>query len=239
MPPEVIVNFKGADPVSGGGKFDRVPEGTYHVKVIKADSVKTSTDKPALACTIAVSKGEYKGKKVSDWFVLPRKGTNDSIFGVQRLHGLMVATGMKRQSGKVKLVSIAKALTNRECVCEIVDSTLPETESQKSRTVSSPEKYYSAKEAAKLKKEQADAEDGDDEEDTEEEEGDDEEEDSDDDSDDEDAEDEEESDEDGEDEEEEDEEPPKKKRAKADKSSGKKKSKKDEDDDDDLYDDED
>lgn len=142
---EVIVNFKGADPVAGGPRYDRVPEGTYRVKCSKADSVKTQAGKSALTVTLSITKGPMRGKKVSDWFVLPRKGTGDSIFAIQRLHGYMVACGIKRQNGKVPLDKIARILSGRECVAEIADNLLGETDTQKARTISSPQAYYSAK----------------------------------------------------------------------------------------------
>jgi len=142
---EVVVNFKGADPVSGGRRFDRIPEGTYLLKCVKAEGFKTRTKKDALSVTMQVDKGPYQGKKVADIFVIPRVGTTDAIFPVQRLHGLMVACGVSRQSGKVMLSKIARVLKGRSCVAEVVDSVLPETDDNKERTVSSPVAYFSAK----------------------------------------------------------------------------------------------
>src|SRR3990167_1647744 len=110
MAKDVIINFKGAEPVAGGRRYDRVPEGTYQLKIKKAVVAQTSTDKPAITVTHSIAKGPLSGKAIGDMFVLPRKGTDDSIFGVQRLHGLMIACGIVRQSGKVSAEKIAKKI---------------------------------------------------------------------------------------------------------------------------------
>ena len=222
----VEIDFSKADPVAGSRRYDRVPEGTYQLRIKKAIERQTGTDKPALAVTLAISKGPMRGKTIGDLFVLPRKGTDDSIFGVQRLHGMMIAAGIKRQKGKASAASIAKALMGRELLAEVVDSSMPATGSYSERVTSAPQTYYKigSKEAKEAIKEAAARASEEDEEEEEEEDFDAEED-----------EDEDEDDSEEEDDEDEEEEQPKKKGKKA------KKSKKDveEEEDDDLYDDDD
>lgn len=236
---DVVINFKGADPVASTKRYDRIPEGTYHLKVKKAEVVQTSTDKPAIAVTLTVSKGPFSGKTVGDMFVLPRKGEKDPIFGVQRLHGLMVALGISRQAGKASAKKIAKALVKRTCIAEIADSTMPARADYAERTTSAPQAYYAvgSKEAKAALKDAARASE-DEEEDEEDEEAE-----SDDEGDDEDEGGDEDEDEEGEDEEEE---PPRKKksaRASKSKKASRRRAKDDEDEEDedeeedeDLYD---
>ena len=215
---DVQINFTGSDPVSGGRKFDRVPEGTYIVKPTASALYQTSTDKPAITATITIMKGPMKGKKVGDMFLIPRKDTDDSNFAVQRLHGLIVAGGKSKQKGKKSSKAVAKALLKlKAVVCEIADNTIEGDGQYKQRTVSSPIAYYDAKskegkEALKANDE-AEEEDEDideDEEDSDEEEDEDlydkdEDEDEDDDEDSDDDDDEDEDDEEDEDEDEDDE----------------------------------
>ena len=48
----VVIDFSKADPVAGSRHYDKVPEGTYQLKIKKADERQTSTDKPAVAVTL-------------------------------------------------------------------------------------------------------------------------------------------------------------------------------------------
>ncbi len=207
---DIVIDFKGADPVSGSGRFDRIPEGTYQLKVKTADVRQTSTDKPAVAVSLTVSKGGLKGKTIGEMFVLPRKGTKDAIFGLQRLHGFMIAAGIPRQKGKATGLSVAKALLKREVVAEVQDNDIQATEEYSARTTSAPQRYYAVKSKdgkAALKEFASRGED--DEEPEEEEEDFDEEEDEDE------GEEEDEDAEEEDDEDEEEEEPPKKKSRKS------------------------
>jgi hypothetical protein len=236
---DIVLNFGGdaAEPVSSSGpRFDRIPPGTYFAKP-SLEAGTTSTDKPVANATITISRGPLKGKKVRDGFILPRKGTDDSPFGQRRLHGLVVAVGIKPLSGKkVALSKILQAVSGRECLVEIDDGEMPASGNYAARAVSQPIGYYNPKSKEGQKKIAAAKGDGDEEDAIDDEEAEDEAESGDDESDDE----AESSDDEGE--EEEEEEPPKKKRSdKGGKSADKPKAKKKADDDesvDDLFDDE-
>lgn len=172
---DIQINFSGVDPVSGGRKFDRVPEGTYIVKVIKSELYQTSTDKPAITTTVRIEKGSMKGKKVGDMFLIPRKDTDDSNFALQRLSGLIVAGGKSKQKGKKSSKAVAAALLKlKPVVCEIADNIIEAVGEFKQRTVSSPVAYYAVgskegKEALAVEDEDEEDEDIDEEEEEEEE----------------------------------------------------------------------
>jgi len=139
----VIVDFKGADPVSGGRRFDRIPEGTYLLRVAQAKAATTSTNKPMLVVTLKVAKGDYKGKQIGDWMVISGK-----MFSIQLLHGFMVACGLPQQTGRVALAKIAKAVTGKSCVAEVADSIMGATDDRKEMTVSAAVAYHSPKSKA-------------------------------------------------------------------------------------------
>ena len=140
---DVVIDFKGADPVSGGRRYDRIPEGTYELTMKTATITQTGTDKPAISVAWRVAKGESKGKTIGDMFVLPRKGTDDAIFGVQRLHGLLIAAGVTKKMKKASTSSkVATMLAKRRVIAEVADSTIPASGNYSERIISSPQSYF-------------------------------------------------------------------------------------------------
>lgn len=199
----IIIDFNNAPPSAGGGRFDRVPQGTYMVRPTKMEEAQTSNDNPSIIATISITRGPHKGKKVREQFVLPRN-KSDAQFGAMRLHGLMVACGLKRQDKKVAAKKVIQSLLKKgEAVAEIVDEDWT-TNDGATRTSSKVASYYapgskegkallkdstSSKKSKKAKAKAKDEEDDEDEDEDEDEDSDDSEdddEDSDDDSDDED-----------------------------------------------------
>ncbi|KKN25974.1 hypothetical protein LCGC14_0879430, partial [marine sediment metagenome] len=145
MAKDMVIDFSGADPVQSTSMYDRIPEGAYAFKVAKAAVMQTKTDKPMVDVQIEIAQGDQKGKKIRDMFVVPRKGKDDAVFGLQRLHGLMVACGIKKQKGRVKLSAIVKVLKGKGGVCEVQDNEIPATDDRPATKVSRPVSYYSVK----------------------------------------------------------------------------------------------
>ena len=140
---DVVIDFKGADPVSGGRRYDRIAEGTYELQVKTATVTQTASDKPAISVAWRVAKGESKGKTIGDMFVLPRKGTDDSIFGVQRLHGLLIAAQVTKKMKKASTsAKVAKMLAKRRVIAEVADSTIPASGNYSERIISAPQSYF-------------------------------------------------------------------------------------------------
>ena len=140
---DVVIDFKGADPVSGGRRYDRIPEGTYELVVKTAIVTQTTSDKPAVAVAWRVAKGEYKGKTVGDMFVLPRKNADDSIFPVQRLHGLLVAAKVTKRMKKASTAAkVCVMLAKRHVIAEVADSTIPASGNYSERVTSAPQSYF-------------------------------------------------------------------------------------------------
>lgn len=140
MPKEATIDFEGAPPAQGR-QFSHIPPGTY-LLAVKAELTDTSTGKRAVQATFTVQKGPQKGRKVGDMFVIPRKGSDDSPFGIQRLNALVVACGLKQQQKKVKGSQLAKAITDKKIVAEVDDNEMPATDSRPATMTSRPTNYY-------------------------------------------------------------------------------------------------
>lgn len=150
---DTTIDFEGAPPAQGR-QFSHIPPGTY-LMLVKAELTDTSTGKRAVSATFTVQKGAERGRKVGDLFVIPRKGQDDSPFGIQRLNALGVACGLKPQAKKVKASAIVKAITGKKIVAEVDDNEMPATDSRPAMMTSRPTVYHkigsdSAKEALSL-----------------------------------------------------------------------------------------
>ena len=137
---EVTIDFEGAPPAAGR-QFHHVPPGTYTAS-LKGEIIDTSTGKKAVSVTFTITKGEQKGRKIGDLFVIPRKGGDDSNFGIQRLNALVVATGHKSQTKKVKGNQLVKALAGKVVIIEVDDNEIPATSSRPATITSRPVNYY-------------------------------------------------------------------------------------------------
>jgi hypothetical protein len=147
---DTTIDFEGAPPAQGR-QFSHIKPGTY-VMLVKAELTDTSTGKRAVSATFTVQKGAERGRKVGDLFVIPRKGTDDSPFGIQRLNALGVACGLKAQSKKIKASAIVKAISGKKIVAEVDDNEMPATDTRPATMTSRPTTYHkigtdSAKEA--------------------------------------------------------------------------------------------
>ncbi len=147
---DTTIDFEGAPPAQGR-QFSHIEPGTY-VMVVKAELTDTSTGKRAVSATFTVQKGKERGRKVGDLFVIPRKGSDDSPFGIQRLNALGVACGLKPQSKKIKASAIVSAITGKKIVAEVDDNEMPATDTRPAMMTSRPTTYHkigsdSAKEA--------------------------------------------------------------------------------------------
>lgn len=145
MAEDLVIDFDDAPPAQGGGQFDHVPAGTYILKAEKGIQGMTSTEKPMVDVYFTVSEGNEKGRRIRSMFVIPRAGTEDSRFGVQRLNALLVACGLKAQSKKVKASALLKAVGGKKVVAVIEDRVLPPRGSNPGMTISDPTEFHSLK----------------------------------------------------------------------------------------------
>jgi hypothetical protein len=141
---KIVLDFSKAAPVSKSSKFDRVPEGPYLVKIgVELGETKGDVPKPAVYATLTIAKGPVKGRRVGDIFMIPQT-KRDKLFGLQRLHGLMVAAGIKEQHGQVDAGAVVKKLDGREVIAVIRDGEMPAQGDFEARTISRPDEYLSA-----------------------------------------------------------------------------------------------
>ena len=132
----IELDFTGAAPVSSARAADHVPPGQYRLKLTKLEQTKTRTGKAMLVGSFSVAAGDQLGRRLSENFVMPRAGTDDSLFGLQRFHGLLVALGAKEQNGKVRLK--LSSLVGKECVADVDDEVVPATDAYPERLRSRP-----------------------------------------------------------------------------------------------------
>ena len=139
MPTYVELDFSGggAPPVqSMGGESDHIPPGQYVLALDKVDKTPSKAGKPMATVSFKVSSGEQDGKRLVERFVFPRKGHDDSAFGQQRFHGLLVALGSKELKTKVKLD--LDSLLGKKVIADVDDETQAATDSYPERTRSRP-----------------------------------------------------------------------------------------------------
>jgi len=119
MADDVIeLDFSDAPPAQGGMGSDHVPPGTYKLTISSAEKALSSTKKSMVTMWFRVASGEFAGRKVVERFVIPANA-DDSRFGLQRFHALLVALGLPEQKGRAK-VSLA-ALVNKNVLADIDD----------------------------------------------------------------------------------------------------------------------
>lgn len=105
MPGEnfIDLDFSHSTPVQEAGGFgDRVPEGGYVLEVQRAEKVDAQSGRPMVRVNYVVvsspGREDYQNKRISEQFVMPRPGTDDATFGLDRFHGFMVACGAPQQN---------------------------------------------------------------------------------------------------------------------------------------------
>lgn len=154
---DIVINFGDSPPAQGRGSFDHIPAGTYILDIVKGTQGTTSTEKPMVDVSFVVAEGDSKGRRVRSMFVIPRGGTDDSNFGIQRLNALLVACGLKAQSKTVKASKLLKAIEKKKVVAMVEDRILPAQGNRSETTISDPVEFHSLKsEAAQVYAEQRD-----------------------------------------------------------------------------------
>lgn len=135
----ITLDFKDAPPAQGGGGLgDHVTPGGYLLTIGKLSQSNTTTGKEMV-------NAEYRtaeNKRITENFVLPRPGTNDSKFPLQRFHALLVSIGMAEQSGQASL-DLDK-MSGRQFIGDVVDDIIPASADGKygERLTSKPNGYY-------------------------------------------------------------------------------------------------
>lgn len=140
----VELDFTNAPPAQGGPLADRIPPGFYALRIEKAEKTQASTGRSMIVTTLRVATGEMVNKRLVERFVLPT-GADDSRFGLQRFHQLLVSLGFKEQSARVKL-DLTK-LQGRNCVAEVDDEEVPASGQWPARIQSRPMAYYATNSA--------------------------------------------------------------------------------------------
>jgi len=115
-------DFQDAPPVSGSGRPDHIPPGTYLIRLEKGEKVVARSGRDMARCALRVDQGNYAGKRLSEQFVFPRNA-DDSRFGLQRFHGFLVALGMKQQTKRVT-IELTKFI-GKTCIAEVDDEEVP------------------------------------------------------------------------------------------------------------------
>lgn len=115
-------DFGDAPPVAGSSRPDHVPPGTYLLRLEKGEKINSKGGRPGARANLRVDNGEYAGKRLVEQFWFPTN-QGDSLFGLQRFHGFLVALGMKEQT-KRATIDLAK-FVGRTCVAEIDDEEVP------------------------------------------------------------------------------------------------------------------
>ena len=111
---------KSGDPVQETSQFGRIPEGTYLATIFKIDPRETKDGTPMIGLDLRVDSAPAKNKHVSDVFVI-QSGKGASMFAIQRLHGVLVASGIKQQTKTVSSDALIKNMEGRQLVIEVVE----------------------------------------------------------------------------------------------------------------------
>lgn len=123
MPDEPVFQFDFTDaPPAQGSTFDRIPPGTYVLRLEKAERVESSKGSTMARVTCRVDSGQYAGKRLGEQFVFP-KDSSSSKFGLQRFHAFLIALGMKQATKKVEID--LRKFVGRTCVAEVDDEEIP------------------------------------------------------------------------------------------------------------------
>lgn len=94
------------DPPSSGSRQDYITPGQHPVKIVKYSDAPSNAGNPMHSFTFEVVKGDQKGKKISDWFVMPKKRT-DSRVPLARLNQLIVAAAQVKTARTIDLAKLS------------------------------------------------------------------------------------------------------------------------------------
>ena len=161
--PTVTLDFRKAPPAQAGGRQDYIKPGVHRFKVVKYDDTDSKSGKTMHTFTIQITRGEEKGKKLTEYFPMP-KGARDSLFPLQKLHAFLIAAGAKNTVGKQVKIDLSR-LVGKELSGEVGDerqeaSTGANGQTFPARTVSRVFDYIDPKE---LSQQDADEDDEDEE----------------------------------------------------------------------------
>ena len=171
--PTVTLDFRKAPPAQAGGRQDYIKPGVHKFKIVKYDDTDSKSGKTMHAFTIQITRGEEKGKKLTEYFPMP-KSARDSLFPLQKLHAFMIAAGAKPPRDKTFKIDLAK-FVGKELSGEVGDerqeaSTGANGQTFPARTVSRVFDYIDPKELAKQDADEEDDEEYEDEDEEDEEE---------------------------------------------------------------------
>lgn len=112
----------GDAPPAQGASYDRIPPGTYGIRLEKMERVTSQSKKPMARVGLRVDEGPFAGKRLGEQFVFPASA-DDSKFGLQRFHAFLVALGMKEQTKAVRIEG--NKFLGRTCIAEVDDEEIP------------------------------------------------------------------------------------------------------------------
>lgn len=136
----ISLNWDNAPPAQGGGMGDHVPPGGYQLRVSKVRTTDTNTGKKMIIAEYVITGPEQQGKHINDNFVMPRPGTDDSWFPMQRFHQLLVCLGGQQLSGQQDLD--LDRMIGLEFVAEIRDDKIPARGNYAEQVISRCNAYY-------------------------------------------------------------------------------------------------
>ena len=171
--PTVTLDFRKAPPAQAGGRQDYIKPGVHKFKIVKYDDTDSKSGKTMHAFTIQITRGEEKGKKLTEYFPMP-KSARDSLFPLQKLHAFMIAAGAKPPRDKTFKIDLAK-FVGKELSGEVGDerqeaSTGANGQTFPARTVSRVFDYIDPKELSQQDADEDDDDENEDEEDEDEDE---------------------------------------------------------------------
>ena len=133
--PKIKVNFKDAPPAQPGRPMDLLPEAGYRLTIGKpsADPAQGGTGRLVIKLPLTVTKGDQKGAQILQTFTLPKDG-NDSQFGLQQFHALLIALGGKRRKGADTIE--LDDLQGRTFFGDVADDYIPARENKPEKQIS-------------------------------------------------------------------------------------------------------
>lgn len=106
------------DPPSSGSRQDYITPGRHPVRITKYSDNPSNAGNPMHAFTFEVRRGDQKGKKISDWFVMPKK-RSDSRVPLARLNQLIVAAAQLK-GNTARSIELSK-LVGKDLLVDIGD----------------------------------------------------------------------------------------------------------------------
>lgn len=135
----IKLNFKGAPAAQGGGGLgDHVPPGGYLLTINKNTMVKTQSGKDMIVMEYRTA----ENKRITENFVIPREGTDDSKFPLQRFHALLNSVGVPDLTDAGDQNFDLDQMNGKQFVGDVVDEEIPAKDNYPARSTSRPNGYY-------------------------------------------------------------------------------------------------